>query len=107
MAFGRGEVWGQGTGNSVPETGVLFCEAHTDFIFSIIAEELGYIGVVLALLMVFLCFPPCVDWAESAEADAASPRFLSLFSGIWFSFGHWLTSSTQRVCCRPKYRRCR
>ncbi|VEC00816.1 Cell division protein FtsW [Cedecea lapagei] len=52
MAFGRGELWGQGLGNSVQKLEYL-PEAHTDFIFSIIGEELGYIGVVLALLMVF------------------------------------------------------
>jgi cell division protein FtsW len=52
MAFGRGEFWGQGLGNSVQKLEYL-PEAHTDFIFSIIGEELGYVGVVLALLMVF------------------------------------------------------
>ncbi len=52
MAFGRGELWGQGLGNSVQKLEYL-PEAHTDFIFAIIGEELGYVGVVLALLMVF------------------------------------------------------
>ena len=47
MAFGRGEFWGQGLGNSVQKLEYL-PEAHTDFIFSILGEELGYIGVVLA-----------------------------------------------------------
>ncbi len=63
MAFGRGEMWGQGLGNSVQKLEYL-PEAHTDFIFAIIGEELGYIGVVsLALLMVFfVAFPRHVDW---------------------------------------------
>lgn len=52
MAFGRGDLLGQGLGNSVQKLEYL-PEAHTDFIFSILAEELGYIGVVLVLLMVF------------------------------------------------------
>ncbi|MDP1222806.1 FtsW/RodA/SpoVE family cell cycle protein, partial [Klebsiella pneumoniae] len=50
MAVGRGEMWGQGLGNSVQKREYLQ-EAHTDFIFAIIGEELGYIGVVLAHLM--------------------------------------------------------
>ncbi len=50
---------GQGLGNSVQKLEYL-PEAHTDFIFAIIGEELGYIGVVLALLMVFfVAFAPC------------------------------------------------
>ncbi|MDE9448458.1 FtsW/RodA/SpoVE family cell cycle protein, partial [Xenorhabdus bovienii] len=52
MAFGRGDFFGQGLGNSVQKLEYL-PEAHTDFIFSIIAEELGYFGVVLVLAMVF------------------------------------------------------
>jgi cell division protein FtsW len=52
-------MWGQGLGNSVQKLEYL-PEAHTDFIFAIIGEELGYIGVVLALLMVFfVAFAPC------------------------------------------------
>lgn len=43
---------GARAGNSVQKLEYL-PEAHTDFIFAIIGEELGYIGVVLALLMVF------------------------------------------------------
>jgi cell division protein FtsW len=67
MAFGRGEFWGQGLGNSVQKLEYL-PEAHTDFIFSILGEELGYIGVVLALLMVFFS------------------GFLACAIGVWFSF---------------------
>ncbi|MBR9909076.1 MAG: putative lipid II flippase FtsW [Gammaproteobacteria bacterium] len=48
IAFGRGEWFGLGLGNSVQKLFYL-PEAHTDFIFAIIAEELGLVGVVLVV----------------------------------------------------------
>ena len=50
IAFGRGEITGLGLGNSVQKLFYL-PEAHTDFVFSVLAEELGMIG---ALVMVIL-----------------------------------------------------
>lgn len=52
IAFGRGEWFGLGLGNSVQKLFYL-PEAHTDFIFAIIAEELGLVGVV-AVIAIFL-----------------------------------------------------
>lgn len=54
MAFGRGSFWGQGLGNSLQKLNYL-PEAHTDFVFSIVAEEMGYIGIIIILLMIFFC----------------------------------------------------
>lgn len=53
MAVGRGEWWGVGLGGSVQKLNYL-PEAHTDFIFSVIGEELGFVGVcaVIALYAV-------------------------------------------------------
>lgn len=55
IAFGRGEWTGLGLGNSVQKL-LYLPEAHTDFIFSILAEELGLIGglVVLGLFSLFI-----------------------------------------------------
>ncbi|GAB2493782.1 putative lipid II flippase FtsW [Pseudoxanthomonas sangjuensis] len=44
MALGRGEWAGVGLGSSVQKLNYL-PEAHTDFIFSVIGEELGFVGV--------------------------------------------------------------
>ena len=52
IAFGRGGVLGVGLGNSIQKLFYL-PEAHTDFIFAVIAEELGLIGE-LALLALFV-----------------------------------------------------
>lgn len=46
IAFGRGELIGVGLGNSIQKLFYL-PEAHTDFLFSIIAEELGVPGAIL------------------------------------------------------------
>lgn len=48
IAFGRGEWFGVGLGNSVQKLFFL-PEAHTDFIFSIIAEEFGLIGALVVV----------------------------------------------------------
>ena len=48
IAFGRGEWFGLGLGNSLQKLFYL-PEAHTDFVFAIFAEEFGWIGVVLVV----------------------------------------------------------
>lgn len=86
MAFGRGEMWGQGLGNSVQKLEYL-PEAHTDFIFAILAEELGYIGVVIVLLMVFcVAFRAMSIGKRALEIDQRFSGFLACSIGIWFSF---------------------
>ena len=50
IAFGRGQWFGLGFGNSLQKLFFL-PEAHTDFIFAIIAEELGFVGAVLVVLV--------------------------------------------------------
>ena len=50
IAFGRGDWFGVGLGSSVQKLFYL-PEAHTDFIFSVIAEELGLIGSFIIILL--------------------------------------------------------
>lgn len=86
MAFGRGEFLGQGLGNSVQKLEYL-PEAHTDFIFAIIGEELGYLGVVLVLLMVFfVAFRAMQIGRRALEIGQRFSGFLACEIGIWFSF---------------------
>ncbi|MCL6415912.1 putative lipid II flippase FtsW [Aestuariirhabdus sp. Z084] len=55
IAFGRGEWFGTGLGNSIQKIFYL-PEAHTDFVFAVAAEELGVIGAgIIILLLVTLC----------------------------------------------------
>ncbi|MER2472114.1 cell division protein FtsW [Photorhabdus laumondii] len=86
MAFGRGEFLGQGLGNSVQKLEYL-PEAHTDFIFSVLAEELGYVGVVLVLLMIFfVAFRAMTIGRRALQMDQRFSGFLACSVGIWFSF---------------------
>lgn len=50
IAFGRGELFGVGLGESIQKLFYL-PEAHTDFVFAIWAEETGLIGGLIALAM--------------------------------------------------------
>jgi cell division protein FtsW len=69
IAFGRGEWFGVGLGNSIQKQFYL-PEAHTDFVFAVLAEELGLIGALATLaLFVFVCVRGLYIglWAEKAK----------------------------------------
>jgi len=50
IAFGRGEWFGVGLGNSIQKLFYL-PESHTDFVFAIYAEEFGFVGAVLLIAL--------------------------------------------------------
>lgn len=54
LAFANGSIFGTGLGNSNEKLFYL-PEAHNDFIFSVIGEELGFVGV-FAVVLLFLAF---------------------------------------------------
>ena len=68
IAFGRGEWFGVGLGNSIQKQYYL-PEAHTDFVFAVLAEELGMIGALTAFaLLIFVAGRALYIglWAERA-----------------------------------------
>lgn len=86
MAYGRGSVFGQGLGNSLQKLEFL-PEAHTDFIMAILAEELGFVGVLVVLLLLLYLVIKALQIGQKAMAK--SRPFESFFAyaiGIWFSF---------------------
>ncbi|NLT96123.1 MAG: putative lipid II flippase FtsW [Clostridia bacterium] len=68
-ALGSGWLFGVGLGNSRQKF-LWLPERHTDFIFAIIGEELGFIGVVLVILLFFLFI-----WRGFRIALCAPDRF--------------------------------
>jgi len=73
MAFGRGGWTGTGLGLSVEKWSHL-PEAHNDFIISVVAEELGFIGLVVVVALYATCIVRCVIAAE--ESSAAGNHFV-------------------------------
>ena len=71
IAFGRGEWFGVGLGNSVQKLFYL-PEAHTDFVFSIWAEETGFIGA-LAVIALFVALISRILWVGRSALAAANP----------------------------------
>ncbi|MBY6187799.1 cell division protein FtsW [Marinobacter hydrocarbonoclasticus] len=86
MAYGRGDWLGQGLGNSIQKLEYL-PEAHTDFIFAVLGEELGFIGVVTVLgLLLVLAFRALWIGHLALKQEQAFSGYLAYGIGIWFSF---------------------
>ncbi|RKZ35987.1 MAG: putative lipid II flippase FtsW [Gammaproteobacteria bacterium] len=85
IAIGRGELFGVGLGNSVQSVAYL-PEPHTDFLFAILAEELGLVGVVIVIslfgFIVLRAFAIAI-YSEQKGLDYAS----HLTSGIGLMIG--------------------
>ena len=74
IAFGTGGLVGNGLGQGKQKLFFL-PEAHTDFIFAVIGEELGYIGVLVVACMFLILVLHGIRTAMAAPDDFG--RFLA------------------------------
>ncbi len=83
IAFGRGEWFGVGLGASVEKL-LYLPEAHTDFLLAVVAEELGFIGV-LAVVAAFawLVMRAFTIAKEAAVHDRNFSALLAQGIGVW------------------------
>ncbi|WP_292977322.1 putative lipid II flippase FtsW, partial [Nitrosomonas sp.] len=83
IAFGLGEWWGAGLGSSVEKLNYL-PEAHTDFMFAVLAEELGFAGVATVIALFFFLLIRIFKIGRTAAAQG--DQFGALVAqgiGVW------------------------
>ncbi len=86
MAYGRGNWHGLGLGNSIQKLDYL-PEAHTDFIAAVIAEELGFIGLsVLVIVMGILIHRILKIGSKAMEKGQHYNGYFAYAIGIWIAF---------------------
>ncbi|MCW3172058.1 cell division protein FtsW [Shewanella subflava] len=86
MAYGRGDWLGQGLGNSIQKLAYL-PEAHTDFIFAVIGEELGFIGIICVLLMLFFIALRAIRLGNLClQMQRPFESYVAYGVGIWICF---------------------
>ena len=84
IAFGRGGWFGVGLGGSVQKLNYL-PEAHTDFVFAVLAEELGLLGSVLVLGLFALVIARA--WLVAARAERSGNAFAAYLA---YGIALWL-----------------
>lgn len=85
MAYGRGGLTGEGLGNSLQKLEYL-PEAHNDFVVAILAEEIGFIGVAVVLLLLLAMIVKALKLGNLAlNNNRPFEAYLAYAIGIWFS----------------------
>ncbi len=83
IAIGRGEWFGVGLGSSVQKLFYL-PEAHTDFVFAVLAEEFGFVGVLLVVCLFALLVGRAMEISRrAADAGLAFQSYVAASIGIW------------------------
>jgi cell division protein FtsW len=84
IAIGRGGWFGVGLGSSIQKLFYL-PEAHTDFVFAVLAEEMGLVGVI-GVIGLFVA----LVWRAFQISRMASVAGLKFQSYLALAFGMWL-----------------
>jgi len=83
IAIGRGEWFGVGLGSSVQKLFYL-PEAHTDFVFAVLAEEFGFVGVLLVVCLFALLVGRAMEISRrAADAGLTFQSYVAASIGIW------------------------
>jgi rod shape determining protein RodA len=83
VAIGSGGVFGKGWLQGTQKQLGFLPEQHTDFIFAVVGEELGFFGVMIALSLFLVLFLRVVRIAERATDSFSSLVAFGLL-GSWF-----------------------
>jgi cell division protein FtsW len=84
IAFGRGEWFGVGLGASVEKL-LYLPEAHTDFLLAVIAEELGFAGVIAVMaLFAWLLVRAYAIGRQAARLERPFAALTAHGIGVWF-----------------------
>ena len=84
IAVGSGELWGKGYLEGTQNQMGYLPTKSTDFIFSVISEELGFVGAIIVVLLLFWLVYRC--FATAQRADNAFGRYLCTGVGAMFLF---------------------
>ena len=84
VAVGSGGLLGKGFTAGTQKRLAFIPEQHTDFIFSVLGEEFGFIGTVLLLALFGFLFLRMIRMAETARTPFAG-MFIFGILGIWFT----------------------
>ncbi|MBE7016387.1 MAG: rod shape-determining protein RodA [Ruminococcaceae bacterium] len=67
IAVGSGQLVGKGFLKGTQNQMGILPTKHTDFIFSVISEEFGFIGAVFVLLILFLIIARCIKASQNSK----------------------------------------
>ncbi len=84
VAIGSGGLWGKGWLEGPQKRLAFLPEQHTDFIFSVVGEELGFVGVAAVLVCFGLIFWRLIRVAERSRDPFASLVPIGIM-GSWFT----------------------
>ena len=84
VAVGSGGVFGKGFTAGTQKRLALLPEQHTDFIFSVVGEEFGFIGTSVVLVLFGYLFFRMITVAEAAKRSFAG-LFIFGILGVWLT----------------------
>ncbi|HAC65379.1 MAG TPA: rod shape-determining protein RodA [Cyanothece sp. UBA12306] len=84
IAIGSGELWGRGLNHGTQTNLNFIPEQHTDFIFSAVGEQLGFVGSIAVLLSFWLIFWRLIIIACQAKENFGSLLAIGMLSMIAF-----------------------
>ena len=84
IAVGSGQLWGKGFLNGTQNQMGYLPTKHTDFIFSVLSEEFGFIGSMIVVALLFALILRCFKVAK--RADNSYGRYICIGVGAMFLF---------------------
>jgi rod shape determining protein RodA len=84
IAIGSGQIWGKGFLSGTQKKLEFLPERHTDFIFSCIGEEFGFIGILITIFLYILLFRKLLNITRETKNRFLSLVVIGILSWFWY-----------------------